>query len=66
MLIELDELPPNEYLVKADARKMYTCIDTTHGLAILRQFLEELEARGVRRPLRSCLLAAAQPLFDPG
>ena len=46
MLTELDELPPNAYLIKADARKMYTCIDTTHGLAILRQFLEELEAQG--------------------
>ena len=46
MLTELDELPPNAYLIKADARKMYTCIDTIHGLAILRQFLEELEAQG--------------------
>ena len=46
MLTELDELPPNAYLIKADARKMYTCIDTAHGLAILRQFLEELEAQG--------------------
>lgn len=44
--LESLNLPPNARLFKADANKMYTCIDTKHGLDILKQFLQELEVEG--------------------
>ena len=39
-------LPPNARLVIADAKQMYTYIDTEHGLKVLRAFLEELKQEG--------------------
>ena len=44
--LESLNLPPNARLFKADANKMYTCIDTKHGLDILKRFLQELEVEG--------------------
>ena len=43
---ELGPLPPNARIITADAKSMYTNIDTDHALEILRSFLEELEAEG--------------------
>ena len=39
-------LPKNVRLFKADATSMYTNIDTTHGLEILKSFLTELQEEG--------------------
>ena len=40
----LGKLPKNARLVTADATSMYTNINTDHGVATLRGFLEELES----------------------
>ena len=39
-------LPENVRMIKADAKSMYTNIDTDHALHILRLFLEELKDDG--------------------
>ena len=39
-------LPKNARMFKADATSMYTNIDTTHGLKILKSFLIELKEEG--------------------
>ena len=42
-LSDLGKLPNNARLVKADAKTMYTNIDTDHEPKMLRLFLEDLE-----------------------
>ena len=39
-------LPPNARMITADAVSMYTNIETTHALNVLRWFLEELKEEG--------------------
>ena len=46
-LKELGRLPKNARMVTADAKSMYTKIETEHGLEVLRQFLEELKEEGI-------------------
>ena len=43
-------LPSNARHFTADAKSMYTYIDTNHGLEVLRLFLEELEREGKLPP----------------
>ena len=39
-------LPKNARIFIADAKSMYTNIDTDHGIKVLRKFLEELDEQG--------------------